>query len=49
MRYSETVNAYDVTAGGFPTNMAAGMFGFKKVENYFEGDKSAEQAPNVQF
>ena len=49
MRYNETVNAYNVTVRGFPTNMLAGMFGFKKTENYFEGDKSAQQAPKVQF
>jgi LemA protein len=49
MRYNETVNAYNVTVRGFPTNMVAGMFGFKKSENYFEGNKAAEQAPNVQF
>ena len=49
MRYNETVNTYNVTVRGFPTNMVAGMFGFKKAENYFAGDKSAQQAPQVQF
>ena len=49
MRYNETVNAYNVTVRGFPTNLVAGLFGFKKAENYFAGDKAAQQAPQVQF
>ena len=49
MRYNETVNAYNVTVRGFPTNIMAGMFGFKRSENYFEGEKSAQEAPKVQF
>ena len=49
MRYNETVNAYNVTVRGFPTNIMAGMFGFKKSDNYFEGEKPAQQAPKVQF
>jgi len=49
MRYNETVNAYNVTVRGFPTNLVAGMFGFKKAENYYEGEKTAQQAPKVEF
>ncbi len=49
MRYNETVNAYNVTVRGFPTNMVANMFGFKKAENYYEGEKAAQQAPKVEF
>ncbi|MEI7529484.1 MAG: LemA family protein [Elusimicrobiota bacterium] len=47
--YNETVNAYNVTVRRFPTNLVAGMFGFKKAENYFAGEKEAQQAPKVQF
>ena len=49
MRYNGTVNSYNVTVRVFPTNILAGIFGFKKSENYFEGDKPAQQAPKVQF
>jgi len=49
MRYNETVNAYNVTARRFPTNLIANMFGFKPSENYFKSEKEAQQAPKVQF
>lgn len=49
MRYNETVNAYNVTVKSFPTNIVAGMFGFKKSDDYFQSDKAAAQAPKVQF
>ena len=49
MRYNETVKTYNVTAKGFPTNILAGMFGFKKAEGYFEAEKTAQQAPKVAF
>ncbi|MFA6435454.1 MAG: LemA family protein [Elusimicrobiales bacterium] len=49
MRYNETVNAYNVTVRRFPSNILAGLFGFEKSQKYFEGDKAAQQAPQVQF
>ncbi len=49
MRYNDTVNAYNVTVRGFPTNILAGMFGFKKSDDYFKSDVVAKQAPKVQF
>ena len=49
MRYNGVVNSYNVTVKSFPTNIMAGIFNFKKAENYFEGEKSAQQAPKVQF
>jgi LemA protein len=49
MRYNETVKMYNVTAKGFPTNILAGIFNFKKAESYFEAEKTAQQAPKVAF
>ena len=49
MRYNETVNSYNVVVRGFPTNILAGMFGFKKSDDYFKSEQAAKQAPKVQF
>lgn len=49
MRYNETVNLYNVSVRGFPTNILAKMFDFKKSEDYFKGEQAAQQAPKVQF
>lgn len=49
MRYNETVNAYNLTVRGFPTNILAKMFGFKKSDDYFKSEKAAAEAPKVQF
>ena len=49
MRYNATVNSYNILVRGFPTNLLAKMFDFKKSEDYFKSEKAAEQAPKVQF
>jgi len=49
MRYNATINAYNVTVRRFPTNILAGMFDFKKSEDYFKSDEPAKAAPAVKF
>jgi len=49
MRYNETVKVYNVAARTFPVNILATMFGFKKVDAYFEAEKTAQTAPKVEF
>lgn len=49
MRYNETVNAYNLSVRGFPTNILAKIFGFQKSEDYFKSEKAAAEAPKVQF
>ncbi len=47
-RFNEAVRQYNRTIRRFPTNLAAGMFGFNK-KYYFEADAGAENAPDVKF
>lgn len=49
MRYNETVNAYNLAVRGFPTNILAKMFDFKKSDDYFKSEEAAKPAPKVQF
>lgn len=46
--FNETVNTYNTKVRSFPTNIFAGMFGFKAREG-FKSDPGAEKAPKVQF
>jgi LemA protein len=46
--FNESAQAYNTYLRRFPTNLFAGMFGFKK-KAYFEAQKGAENAPKVQF
>jgi LemA protein len=48
MKFNETAQAYNTYLRSFPANILAGMFGFQK-KAYFEADKGAEKAPQVQF
>lgn len=47
-RFNETVQAYNNKVITFPTNIIAGMFGFK-TKAYFESDPGAAKAPVVSF
>ena len=46
--FNESVNTYNTKVRSFPSNIFAGMFGFKSREG-FKADQGAEKAPKVQF
>lgn len=46
--YNEAVQAYNVKVRSFPSNISAGMFGFKQKTG-FKADVGAEKAPKVEF
>ncbi len=46
--FNEAAQAYNTKLRRFPTNMFAGMFGFK-AKPYFQAEAGAETAPKVQF
>lgn len=47
-RYNEIVQGYNTRIRQFPTNIIAGMFGFRE-RPYFRAAEQAQQAPKVQF
>jgi LemA protein len=47
-RFNEAVKAYNIKIRRFPTNIIAGMFGFKKA-TFFEVPKERQEAPKVKF
>jgi LemA protein len=47
-RYNEVVQQYNTYVRRFPTNIIAGMFGFRE-RPYFRAVEGAQQAPKVQF
>ncbi|WP_231427724.1 MULTISPECIES: LemA family protein [Pedobacter] len=46
--FNDAVQQYNSKIRSFPTNMTAGMFGFK-AKGYFEADATAKDAPKVEF
>ena len=46
--FNTAVNGYNTEVRSFPTNIFAGMMGFKPKEG-FKADEGAEKAPKVQF
>ena len=48
MRYNEKINEYNVSRRKFPSNITAGMFGFKEYP-LFDAPKEAETVPKVNF
>ena len=48
MRYNERVQDYNITRRRFPSNITAGMFGFKEYP-LFNAPPAAEQVPKVNF
>lgn len=47
-KFNETAQAYNTFIRKFPQTLIANMFGFEK-KAYFEAEKGAEKAPEVQF
>ena len=48
MRYNEAVQAYNTQRRSFPSNITAGIFGFKEA-TLFQAAESAKVAPKVDF
>lgn len=48
-RYNETVRSYNLLVRQFPSNIAAGLFGFEKKDIYFEAEEGAKAVPKVEF
>lgn len=48
MRYNEAVKVYNEAIRSFPSNMLAGMYGFKEAA-FFEAPKEAKAVPKVKF
>lgn len=46
--YNNAVNTYNSSIKTFPSNILAGMFGFRE-EKYFEADSKAQEVPSVNF
>jgi LemA protein len=49
MRYNEQVQAYNVQRRKFPSNITAGIFGFKDNYPLFDAPPAAEKVPTVNF
>jgi LemA protein len=47
-RYNEQIQAYNTLRRRFPSNITAGMFGFKE-HPYFEAPAEAQRVPKVDF
>ncbi len=47
-RYNEAVQSFNTAIKKFPTNIIAGMFGFREKQ-YFKAATGAEEAPKVKF
>lgn len=46
--FNESARAFNTLVRKFPKNIYAGIFGFEK-KTYFEAEKGAEKAPEVNF
>jgi len=46
--YNDVSATYNARIQTFPTNITAGMFGFKQFP-YFQAEEGAENAPDVNF
>ena len=46
--FNDAAKSYNTKVKSFPTNLLAGMFGFKE-RPYFESDTGANKAPSVDF
>ncbi len=49
MRYNEAVQNYNLRVQTFPSNLMAGIFGFKTKDVYFKAKEEAKAAPKVEF
>jgi LemA protein len=48
-KYNETVQAYNTNIELFPNNIAAGMFGFQRNNDYLTTEPAKREAPAVKF
>jgi LemA protein len=48
-RYNEQVQSYNTTRRRFPSNITAGIFGFKDTYPMFDAPPEAERVPKVDF
>ena len=48
-KYNETVQRYNTSIALFPNNIAAGLFGFQRNDNYFKTEPGARSVPKVTF
>jgi LemA protein len=48
-KYNETVQRYNTYIQQFPNNVAAGLFGFQRNDDYFKTDPASRVAPKVKF
>ncbi len=49
MRYNEAVRDFNITVRRFPSNIIAGMFGYKPATEYFKAEEKAKTVPEVKF
>jgi LemA protein len=49
MRYNEAVQAYNLKVQSFPSNLMAGIFGYKPKDAYFKAKEEAKAPPKVEF
>jgi LemA protein len=49
LRFNEAVKNYNVLVTRFPNNLAAGVFGYQRRDEYFESTEGAKTAPVVNF
>jgi LemA protein len=49
MRYNEAVKDFNITVRTFPSNVIAGMFGYKPATEYFKAEEAAKKVPEVKF
>lgn len=49
MRYNEAVRDYNITVRTFPSNIIAGMFGYRPATEYFKAEEKAKVVPEVKF
>ena len=49
MRYNGAVQDYNITVRSFPSNIVAGMFGYRPATAYFKAEEKAKNVPEVKF
>ncbi len=49
MRYNDAVRDFNITVRTFPTNVIAGMFGYRSANEYFTAADAAKAVPEVKF
>jgi len=47
--YNDSIMGFNILLQSFPTNIIAGIFGFKATKDYFEIEESERVAPKVNF